>query len=361
MTWLTEYVRPKVRGLFQRNVPDNLWTSCPGCSQMLLVKDLDRTFKVCPHCGHHLKALVEERLKWTFDKGKYQLIDLPDVPLDPLGFRDSKKYTDRLQAAKAKTGLKDSLAVATGKISSEQAVVAVMAFEFMAGTMGAALGEAFLAACHFAVSHHLPLIIFTSSGGARMQEGVISLMQMPRTTLGVQMLREAGLPYIVVYTDPTTGGVSASFAMLGDIQISEPKALIAFAGPRVIRDTVREELPEGFQRAEYLQKHGMVDQIVPREELPAYLGNLISILKPSADKQSRKPDKIEKEDTSLFSVFSAKLPAGFQHCPLLTMEEEDVASEQALALSAKDKKADSKGGKAKKKKGSSKKAADKGA
>ncbi|QCE34883.1 acetyl-CoA carboxylase carboxyltransferase subunit beta [Acetobacteraceae bacterium] len=313
MTWLTEYVRPKVRGLFQRDVPENLWTNCPGCSQMLLVKDLERILKVCPHCGHHLKANVAERLKWTFDRGEYRLLELPEAPLDPLGFRDSKKYTDRLAQAKAKSGLKDSLTVAAGKISGEEAVVAVMAFEFMAGTMGAALGEAFLSACHYAVLNYLPLIIFTTSGGARMQEGVISLMQMPRTTLGIQMLREAGIPYIVVHTDPTTGGVSASFAMLGDVQISEPKALIAFAGPRVIRDTVREELPEGFQRAEYLQDHGMIDQIVSRHEMPEYLGRLISFLKPSPEKQKAKLAKIEKDESSLLSTYTALLPEGFTH------------------------------------------------
>lgn len=278
MSWLTKHVRPKLRSLLQRDVPDNLWTNCESCSQMLLNKDLERKKKVCPHCGHHMRATARERMEWTFDNGQFTTIELPATATDPLHFRDSKRYTDRLKTAKAKSSLEDSLLVAHGKIEGRDAVVAVMAFEFMAGTMGSALGEAFLAAARLAVLQKAPLIIFTASGGARMQEGVVSLMQMPRTTIGVEMLREAGLPYIVVLTNPTTGGVSASFAMLGDVHIAEPNALIAFAGPRVIRDTVREELPEGFQRSEYLREHGMVDIIAKREELPALLGRLIGLL-----------------------------------------------------------------------------------
>lgn len=281
MSWLTDYVRPKMRSLLQRDVPDNLWTNCDSCSQMLLVRDLERNRKICPHCGHHARVSAKERLDWTFDDGEYTLIELPKMPVDPLAFRDSKRYTDRLKNARAKTQLDDSLVVAHGKIGGRDTVVAVMAFEFMAGTMGAALGEAFLAACRLAVLQKAPLVIFTASGGARMQEGVISLMQMPRTIIGVQLLREAGLPYIVVFTNPTTGGVSASFAMLGDIHLAEPNALIAFAGPRVIRDTVREELPEGFQKSEYLLEHGMVDLIATRHELPAILGRLVNMLGPS--------------------------------------------------------------------------------
>ncbi|MDF7673732.1 acetyl-CoA carboxylase, carboxyltransferase subunit beta [Acetobacteraceae bacterium ESL0709] len=281
MSWLTEYVRPKLRSLLQRDIPDNLWTNCESCSQMLLIRDLERNMKVCPHCGHHMRATAHERMAWTFDGGNYTPIELPPMPVDPLGFRDSKKYTDRLKAARAKTELDDAMLVAHGTIGGMQAVVAVMAFEFLAGTMGAALGEAFLAACRLAILQKAPLIIFTASGGARMQEGIISLMQMPRTTIGVQMLREAKLPYIVVFTNPTTGGVSASFAMLGDIHIAEPNALIAFAGPRVIKDTVREELPEGFQRSEYLCEHGMVDIVAKRQELPPLLRRLISLLSPT--------------------------------------------------------------------------------
>ncbi|NVN02292.1 MULTISPECIES: acetyl-CoA carboxylase, carboxyltransferase subunit beta [Asaia] len=284
MSWLTEYVRPKIRGLLQREVPDNLWTSCESCSQMILIKDLEKAQRVCPHCNHHGKVKATERLDWTFDDGKYTRIELPKVPSDPLGFRDQKKYADRLKDAKAKTHLDESLAVAHGKIGGHDAVVAVMAYEFMAGTMGTALGEAFIAACRLAVLQKAALVIYTASGGARMQEGVLSLMQMPRTTIGVEMLKDAGLPYIVVLTNPTTGGVSASFAMLGDIQIAEPEALIAFTGPRVIQDTVREKLPEGFQRSEYLRDHGMVDMVVSRHDLHAKLGSLIGMMmnKPAA-------------------------------------------------------------------------------
>lgn len=278
MSWLTEYVRPKMRSLLQRDVPDNLWANCESCSQMILIKELERNRRVCPHCGHHMRASAIERLNWTFDNGDYTIAELPKMPVDPLGFKDSKRYADRLKTARTKTHLEDALVVAHGKIGGHDSVVAVMAFEFMAGTMGAALGEGFLAACHLAVLQKAPLVIFTASGGARMQESVISLMQMPRTTIGVQMLREAGLPYIVVFTNPTTGGVSASFAMLGDIHIAEPNALIAFAGPRVIRDTVREELPEGFQRSEYLRDHGMVDIVSTRAELSALLGRVIGML-----------------------------------------------------------------------------------
>ncbi|GBR07667.1 acetyl-CoA carboxylase, carboxyltransferase subunit beta [Acetobacter oeni] len=278
MSWLTEYVRPKVRGLLRREVPDNLWTNCPSCHQMVLVKELERTLNVCPHCGFHMKVPVAERLKWTFDADSYTRIDLPKVAADPLGFRDHKRYADRLKDARAKTQLDDSIAVAHGKIMGYPAVVAVMAYEFMSGTMGTGFGEGFIAAARLAILQRAPLIVFTASGGARMQEGVMSLMQMPRTTVAIEMLKEAGLPYIVVLTDPTTGGVSASFAMLGDVQIAEPKALIGFAGPRVIEDTVREKLPEGFQRSEYLLEHGMLDMVVERKNLRATLGRLVGLL-----------------------------------------------------------------------------------
>ncbi|WP_029605051.1 acetyl-CoA carboxylase, carboxyltransferase subunit beta [Kozakia baliensis] len=278
MSWLTEYVRPKIRGLLQREVPDNLWTSCESCSQMILIKDLERAQKVCPHCGHHMKATAKERLDWTFDNAEYTRIELPKSPVDPLSFRDQKRYTERLKDARAKSHLDESLAVAHGKIGGNDAVVAVMAYEFMAGTMGAAMGEAFVAACRLAMLQRAALVVYTASGGARMQEGVISLMQMPRTTIGVEMLRDAGLPYLVVLTNPTTGGVSASFAMLGDVQLAEPEALIAFTGPRVIQDTVREKLPEGFQRSEYLRDHGMVDMVVKRPELHETLSRLIGLM-----------------------------------------------------------------------------------
>lgn len=278
MSWITEYVRPKLRGLLRREVPDNLWTTCESCNQMLLTKELHKARNVCPHCGHHMRALVADRLKWTFDNGVFSRIELPQAPVDPLGFRDQKKYTDRLKDARAKSHEDESLAVAHGTIGGHPAVVAVMAFEFMAGTMGAAFGERFVAAARLAILQKSPLVVFTASGGARMQEGVISLMQMPRTTVAVQMLRDAGLPYIVVLTNPTTGGVTASFAMLGDVQIGEPNALIGFAGPRVIEDTVREKLPPGFQRSEYLLDHGMLDMVVARKDLPATLARVIGLL-----------------------------------------------------------------------------------
>ncbi|GAB3588161.1 acetyl-coenzyme A carboxylase carboxyl transferase subunit beta [Acetobacter peroxydans] len=278
MSWITEYVRPKLRGLLRREVPDNLWTTCESCNQMLLTKELRKARNVCPHCGHHMRALVADRLKWTFDNGVFSRIELPQAPVDPLGFRDQKKYTDRLKDARAKSHEDESLAVAHGTIGGHPAVVAVMAFEFMAGTMGAAFGERFVAAARLAILQKSPLVVFTASGGARMQEGVISLMQMPRTTVAVQMLRDAGLPYIVVLTNPTTGGVTASFAMLGDVQIGEPNALIGFAGPRVIEDTVREKLPPGFQRSEYLLDHGMLDMVVARKDLPATLARVIGLL-----------------------------------------------------------------------------------
>ncbi|MBS1097784.1 acetyl-CoA carboxylase carboxyltransferase subunit beta [Gluconobacter sphaericus] len=278
MSWMTDYVRPKLRGLLQRDVPDNLWTNCESCGQMMLTKELERSEKVCPHCGHHMRATAKERLGWTFDGGEYTTIELPKMPVDPLGFKDSKRYTDRLKDARNKSHLDEALVVAHGMIKGQKAVVAVMAPEFLLGTMGAALGEAFVAACRLAVLQKSPLVVYTASGGARMQEGVVSLMQMPRTTIGVQMLQEAGLPYIVVFTNPTTGGVSASFAMLGDVHIAEPNALIAFAGPRVIQDTVREKLPEGFQRSEYLREHGMVDIVAKRSELPELLGRILGIM-----------------------------------------------------------------------------------
>ena len=286
MSWLTTYVRPKIRNLLgKRDVPDNLWTQCDSCSQMIFAADLHKNQNVCPHCGHHMRALVTDRLDWTFDAGSYTRIELPKAPIDPLGFRDQKRYTDRLKDQRAKTHLDESLVVAHGTITGHKAVVAVMAYEFLAGTMGAALGEGIVAAARLAVLQHAPLVVFTASGGARMQEGMISLMQMPRTTIAVQMVRDAGLPYIVVMTNPTTGGVTASFAMLGDIQIAEPNALIGFAGPRVIEQTVRETLPDGFQRSEFLQEHGMLDMVVARKDMRETLGRIIGLLgrQPVAD------------------------------------------------------------------------------
>ena len=284
MSWLTEYVRPRIRTLLgQREVPENLWSQCSACQQMIFTKELDRNLKVCTHCGHHMRAGAVERLDWTFDDGKYTRIELPKVPADPLQFRDSKKYVDRLKEARAKTGLEDALVVAHGTIAGHRAVVAAMSFDFMGGSMGAAVGEGLVAAAKLAVLQDAPLIVFTASGGARMQEGTVSLMQMPRSTIAALMLKEAHLPYLVVLTDPTTGGVTASFAMLGDIHIAEPGALIGFAGARVIEQTVRETLPEGFQRAEYLHDHGIVDMVVKRTDMRDTLARLIGLLRPAPE------------------------------------------------------------------------------
>ena len=280
MSWLTEFVRPKIRTLFaRREVPENLWHQCPACQQMIFHRDLIANLKVCPHCGHHMRVGAVERLGWTFDQGSFTRIELPKVPLDPLRFRDTKRYTERLKEARDKTHLDDAIVVGHGRIEGQQAVVAAMEFEFIGGSMGAAVGDGILAAARLAVLQDAPLIVFTASGGARMQEGAISLMQMPRTVIATRLVKEAGLPYIVVLTDPTTGGVTASFPMLGDIQIAEPGALIGFAGARVIEQTVREKLPEGFQRAEYLHEHGIVDMVVKRTELKATLARLISLLR----------------------------------------------------------------------------------
>ncbi|MGC8532514.1 MAG: acetyl-CoA carboxylase, carboxyltransferase subunit beta [Acidiphilium sp.] len=280
MNWLTEFVRPRVRTLLGRKeAPDNLWHQCPACQQMIFHRELEAGKKVCPHCGHHMRATALERLGWTFDNGVYERIELPKAPADPLKFHDKKRYPDRLADARKKTGLDDAVVVGHGAVGGHRAVVLAMDFRFMGGSMGAAMGEALLAAARLAVLQRAGLIVFAASGGARMQEGPISLMQMPRTTIAVQMVREAGLPYIMVLTDPTTGGVTASFAMLGDIQIAEPGALIGFAGARVIEETIREKLPEGFQRAEYLLEHGMLDMVVARGAMGETLGRLLGLLK----------------------------------------------------------------------------------
>jgi acetyl-CoA carboxylase carboxyl transferase subunit beta len=279
MSWLTEFVRPKIRTLLGRQeVPDNLWHQCPNCQQMIFHRELEAAKKVCPHCGHHMRATATDRLAWTFDNGAYTRIDLPKAVPDPLRFRDQKRYVDRLKDARDATKQEDAVLVAHGMLGGARAVVAAMSFEFMGGSMGSAVGEALVAAARLAVLQAAPLVIYTASGGARMQEGAISLMQMPRSVIATQMVREAGLPFIVVLTDPTTGGVTASFAMLGDVQIAEPNALIGFAGARVIEQTVREKLPVGFQRAEYLYEHGIIDMVVKRGELSATLARLIALM-----------------------------------------------------------------------------------
>jgi acetyl-CoA carboxylase carboxyl transferase subunit beta len=268
MNWLTNFVRPKIRALVQReDVPDNLWRQCPKCEQMIFHRELEAAFNVCSHCGHHMRLPAARRLEALFDDGKYQTIELPKLKADPLRFRDRKRYTDRLKDSRTATGRDDALIVAHGKMGGRNAVVAVMNFDFMGGSMGLAVGKGFVVAARLAVLQEAPLVAVTASGGARMQEGILSLMQMPRTVIAIDEVKEAGLPYIVVLTDPTTGGVTASFAMLGDITLAEPDAVIGFAGARVIEETIREQLPEGFQRAEYLRDHGMVDRVVHRHNL----------------------------------------------------------------------------------------------
>ena len=280
MSWLTNFVRPKIRALVKRkDVRDNLWTKCPSCDQMIFHRDLEANLHVCQNCGHHMRIPLTERLKMLFDDGEYTSIDLPSALADPLKFRDDKKYTDRLKEARNKTGAQDAVIVALGKLDSVDVVIAGLNFSFMGGSMGVAVGEALVRAAEVAVERRTPLIAITASGGARMQEGALSLMQMPRTVIAVQMVKEAGLPYIVLLTVPTTGGVSASFAMLGDVHITEPGAMIGFAGARVIEQTVRETLPDNFQTAEYLLEHGMVDIVAKRPELREILGRVVRLLR----------------------------------------------------------------------------------
>ena len=275
MNWLTNYVRPKIRALVEKNdVPDNLWNQCPACEQMIFHRELEASLNVCGHCGHHLRLPARKRLQILFDDGRFETVALPALKGDPLKFRDRKRYTDRLKEARAATGDEDALIVAHGLMGGRKVVIAIMNFDFMAGSMGLALGKGLLTAARLAVLHEAPFIVFTASGGARMQEGILSLMQMPRSVIAVDEVKEAGLPYIAVMTDPTTGGVTASFAMLGDIALAEPGAVIGFAGARVIEETIRERLPEGFQRAEYLLDHGMLDRVVHRRDLR---GELIRI------------------------------------------------------------------------------------
>jgi len=279
VSWLSNFVRPKIRALVaKKETPDKLWLKCPSCGQMLHHKAVQEAQYVCGQCDHHMRIDAAERFRHLFDDGAYTLIDLPEVPLDPLRFRDEKRYVDRLKEMRGRTGQDDAVQVAHGRLGGHAAVMAAQSFKFMGGSMGMAAGEAVIAAAELAIERRAALIVVTAAGGARMQEGILSLMQMPRTTIAVQMVREQGLPYIVVMTDPTTGGVTASYAMLGDIAIAEPGALIGFAGPRVIENTIREQLPEGFQRAEYLLEHGMLDMVVHRHRLRETLIRVIDML-----------------------------------------------------------------------------------
>src|SRR5271170_2516873 len=282
MNWMSDVVPPKIRSFLRRETPDNLWVKCPESGQLVFHKDLEANLMVVPGSGYHMAIGAGARLASLFDGGDYEEIATPETLTDPLKFRDIKRYSDRLKENRAKTGANDAVTLAFGKLEGLAVTVAVQDFAFQGGTLGMAAGEAIIAGMTLAVERRTPFIIFTASGGARMQEGMFALMQMPRITVAVQRLRAAGLPYIVVLTNPTTGGVTASYAMLGDIHIAEPGAVIGFAGARVIEQTIRERLPEGFQRAEYLKKHGMVDMVVPRHDLRPTLARLIKLLAPAA-------------------------------------------------------------------------------
>jgi acetyl-CoA carboxylase carboxyl transferase subunit beta len=279
MNWITNYVRPRINSIFsRREVPENLWQKCSECGTMLFHRELSDNQNVCTNCDHHMHITPRDRFTALFDGGVFAEVDVPEPIADPLKFRDQKKYPDRMKAAQKKTDEKEAMLVAAGEIGRTPIIAAAQDFSFMGGSMGMYVGNAIIAAAQEAVKLGRPLVLFSAAGGARMQEGILSLMQMPRTTVAVQMLKEANLPYIVVLTHPTTGGVTASYAMLGDVHISEPNALICFAGPRVIEQTIREKLPEGFQRAEYLLDHGMLDRVIPRTKMRAELITIIRML-----------------------------------------------------------------------------------
>jgi acetyl-CoA carboxylase carboxyl transferase subunit beta len=293
LNWISNVVRPKIRSfLNRRDVPENLWIKCPDTGQLVFYKDVEANQFVIPGSNYHMRMGATARLKTTFDGETWIDIGVPAVPADPLKFRDERRYSDRLKDARAKTSLNDAVKLGFGRLDGIAVVIAVQDFEFMGGSLGMAAGEAIIKGIETAAEKTTPFILFAASGGARMQEGILSLMQMPRTTIAVRKLRAVRRPYIVVLTNPTTGGVTASYAMLGDIQIAEPGALIGFAGPRVIEQTIREKLPEGFQKAEYLKAHGMVDMVVHRHKLRATLATLCRVLTkaPAADAVKAGPE-----------------------------------------------------------------------
>jgi len=279
MNWIANFVRPKINSMLgRRDVPENLWIKDPLSGEMVFHKDLEENQYVIPASGYHMRISGQDRLYHFLDDGQYELLDSPKVPLDPLKFRDEKRYIDRLKDYRARTGMEDAIINARGRLENMPVMVTIQEFTFMGGSLGMGAGEAIVKAFETAIAEKRPLILFTASGGARMQEGILSLMQMPRTTVAVEMMKEAGLPYIVVLTNPTTGGVSASYAMLGDVHIAEPGATIGFAGVRVIQQTIRETLPDGFQSAEYLKEHGMVDMVVSRLELRGTIARLLRLM-----------------------------------------------------------------------------------
>ena len=293
MNWISNVVRPKIRGFLRRETPENLWIKCPETGSLVFYKDVEANQFVIPSSGYHMRISAPLRLKSMFDSGEFEEIALPEVQVDPLKFRDERRYIDRLKDARTKTGYQDAVKLGIGRLEGQMVTIGVQDFDFMGGSLGMAAGEAIIAGFETAVQRQTPYILFAASGGARMQEGILSLMQLPRTTVGVQMLREARRPYIVVLTNPTTGGVTASYAMLGDVHIAEPAALIGFAGPRVIEQTIREKLPAGFQRAEYLTAHGMVDMVVHRHKMRSTLAQLCRLLtkQPAAGPQQALPQQ----------------------------------------------------------------------
>ncbi|KAA2237894.1 acetyl-CoA carboxylase, carboxyltransferase subunit beta [Salinarimonas soli] len=293
MNWISDVVRPRIKTLFKRETPENLWIKCPDTGQMVFHKEVEANHWVIPGSNHHLPITAVQRLKLMFDSGTWIDVPLPEVEPDPLKFRDSKRYVDRLREAKAKTGLQDAFKIGFGRVDGLPMTVAAQDVNFITGSLGTAAGEAFVRGAETAIDKRTPFVVFTASGGARMQEGVLSLMQMPRTTIAVRRLRQAKLPYIVVLTHPTTGGVTASYAMLGDVHLAEPGALIGFAGPRVIEQTIREKLPDGFQRAEYLKDHGMVDMVVSRPDMKATVARLSRLLMKAPPPEASAPEPVE--------------------------------------------------------------------
>ena len=295
MNWITNYVRPRINSMLgRREVPENLWIKCPETGEMVFHKDLEENKWVIPASGYHMKMPAKARLTDLFDDGKYAALPQPKVAQDPLKFRDSKKYTDRLRDSRIKTDQEDTIVAGVGSVQGLKLVAVVHEFNFMGGSLGIAAGEAIVKAFERAIKEKCPLVMFPASGGARMQEGILSLMQLPRTTVAVDMLKEAGQPYIVVLTNPTTGGVTASYAMLGDLHIAEPGAEICFAGKRVIEQTIREKLPEGFQTSEYLLEHGMVDLVVKRHDIPDTLARVLKIMTKRPAEDVTAPATVEK-------------------------------------------------------------------
>ena len=304
MNWITNYVRPRINSIFsRREIPENLWVKCDECGTMLFHREMSDNLNVCTNCGHHMNITPRDRFTGLFDAGVFTEVDVPEPVVDPLHFRDQKKYPDRLRAAQKATGEAEAMLVVTGEVGRTPVVAAAQDFSFMAGSMGMYVGNAIIAAAEKAVELRRPLVLFSAAGGARMQEGILSLMQMPRTTVAVQMLKEAGLPYIVVLTHPTTGGVTASYAMLGDVQIAEPGALICFAGPRVIEQTVREKLPEGFQRSEFLLEHGAIDMILHRHQMRERIAALLAKLEGLEQTAKERVHPSEKREVVLLKRF----------------------------------------------------------